>query len=102
MQALTLIADQSKVNQNGRVDEHGAFRHRITQLCPVGSIAFFFFAHFHVLNASIPDFCIDFSDPEYGEYRKREWYQLFLFSTSKDCTREMQYASMSFAHSLNK
>jgi hypothetical protein len=88
-----LIADGSKQNQTGRVDEHGAFRHLCVELCPVGAIALFFFAHFHIINAAVPDFSINFSDPGYGEYGKREWYELFTFSSSKDCKKEMQYAS---------
>jgi hypothetical protein len=96
VQALTLIADQSKQNQTGRVDEHGAFRHIFVELCPIGAIGFLFFTHFHVINAAVPDFSIDFSDSGYGEYGRRLWYELYTFSTAKDCTREMQYASASY------
>ncbi|KAJ7885959.1 hypothetical protein B0H14DRAFT_3431588 [Mycena olivaceomarginata] len=70
VRALTLIADNSKANQTGRVDEHGAFRHRLVELCPVGAIGFMFFAHFHVANSPVPDFSVDFSDTNYGDYGK--------------------------------
>jgi hypothetical protein len=93
LQALTLIADNSKANQTGRVDEHGAFRHRLVELCPVGAIGFMFFAHFHVANSPVPDFSVDFSDTNYGDYGKREWYQLYAFSSQKDCKTEMAYSS---------
>ncbi|KAJ7034210.1 hypothetical protein C8F04DRAFT_1234451 [Mycena alexandri] len=93
IRALTLIADSSKVNTTGRVDEHGAFRHLCVELCPIGALALLFFAHFHIINSPVPNFTIDFDNPEYGQYGRREWYELFTFSTSKDCKREMQYAS---------
>ncbi|KAK7008468.1 hypothetical protein R3P38DRAFT_3210716 [Favolaschia claudopus] len=93
LRALTLIADNSKQNQSGRVDEHGAFRHFVVELCPVGAIGFLFFALFHVINSPVPNFEVDFSDPAYGDFGKREWYELFTFSSSKDCKQEMSYAN---------
>ncbi|KAF7369757.1 hypothetical protein MVEN_00307500 [Mycena venus] len=93
LRALTLIADNSKQNQSGRVDEHGAFRHLCVELCPVGAIGFLFFAHFHIINSPVPNFSVDFTDPDYGDYGRREWYELFTFSTTKDCKKEMCYAT---------
>ncbi|KAJ7774075.1 hypothetical protein B0H16DRAFT_1450877 [Mycena metata] len=93
LRALTLIADGSKVNTTGRVDEHGAFRHLCVELCPIGAIGFLFFTHFHIINSPVPDFSVDFDNADYGEYGRREWYELYAFSTSKDCKREMQYAT---------
>ncbi|KAK7043502.1 hypothetical protein R3P38DRAFT_3259576 [Favolaschia claudopus] len=93
LRALTLIADNSKHNQSGRVDEHGAFRHFVVELCPVGAIGLLFFAHFHVINSRVPNFEVDFSDSQYGDFGRREWYELFTFSSSKDCKQEMSYAN---------
>ncbi|KAK7048472.1 hypothetical protein R3P38DRAFT_2687704 [Favolaschia claudopus] len=93
LRALTLIADNSKHNQSGRVDEHGAFRHFVVELCPVGAIGLLFFAHFHVINSPVPNFEVDFSDPGYGDFGRREWYELFTFSSAKDCKQEMSYAN---------
>ncbi|KAK7024129.1 hypothetical protein R3P38DRAFT_3270510 [Favolaschia claudopus] len=93
LRALTLIADNSKQNQSGRVDEHGAFRHFLVELCPVGALGLLFFAHFHVNNSPVPNFDVDFSDLKYGDFGKREWYELFTFSSSKDCKQEMSYAN---------
>ncbi|KAK7049043.1 hypothetical protein R3P38DRAFT_3345932 [Favolaschia claudopus] len=93
LRALTLIADNSKQNQSGRVDEHGAFRHFVVELCPVGAIGLLFFALFHVINSPVPNFEVNFSDPAYGDFGKREWYELFTFSSSKDCRQEMSYAN---------
>ncbi|KAJ7025973.1 hypothetical protein C8F04DRAFT_1191008 [Mycena alexandri] len=71
VRALTLIADSSKVNTTGRVDEHGAFRHLCVELCPIGAIGLLFFAHFHVINSPVPDFSTDFDHPDYGEYVRK-------------------------------
>ena len=54
---------------------------------------FFFFTHFHVLKVPVPDFAPDFDDPDYGEYGRRRWYELYLFSSAQDCTKEMVYQS---------
>jgi hypothetical protein len=40
------LAGNVKHNQTGRTDEYGAFRHRKVELCPVGALAFLFFAYF--------------------------------------------------------
>ncbi|KAJ6629729.1 hypothetical protein B0H10DRAFT_2208694 [Mycena sp. CBHHK59/15] len=87
--ALTLLADNAKHNQTGRVDEHGAFRHQQVELCPVASIAFVLFAYFHVRNCSVPNFIPDFSAPDYGDFGKREWYGMHLFPAGKDDMDEM-------------
>jgi hypothetical protein len=42
------MSDEGKTNTNGRIDEHGAFRHRLPELCPVGALAIHLFAYFHV------------------------------------------------------
>ncbi|KAK7013279.1 hypothetical protein R3P38DRAFT_3207375 [Favolaschia claudopus] len=91
VKALILRADQSKVNTDGHVDEHGALRHVNVVVCPIGAIALYFFVHFHVIGAPAPDFTPQFDEPGYGEYGKRDWYGLHIFSTAKDCTREMSY-----------
>ncbi|KAJ7742819.1 hypothetical protein B0H16DRAFT_1860573 [Mycena metata] len=89
--ALTLLADNAKHNQSGRTDEHGAFRHRHVELCPVGSIALLLFSYYHVRNSSVPDFAPDFSDVEYGDFGKREWYGIHLFPSGKNHMSEMGY-----------
>lgn len=89
--ALTMLADNAKHNQTGRTDEHGAFRHRHVELCPVGSIALLLFAYYHIRNAPLPDFVPDFSDPQYGDYGKREWYGMHLFHSGSDPMSEMGY-----------
>ncbi|KAK7053517.1 hypothetical protein R3P38DRAFT_3254085 [Favolaschia claudopus] len=108
VKALIFRADQSKSNKTGRVDEHGAFRHFDVTVCPVGAIAFFFYTHFHILKASVPDFAPDFDDDEFGEYGHRQWYDLHLFSSAMDCTKEMVYATHRYnvknmfqAHNVN-
>nr|GAT42467.1 predicted protein [Mycena chlorophos] len=91
--ALALLADQAKHNQTGRVDEHGAIRHRLVELCPINGFAFLFYAYFHIYDAPVPGFIPDFDDARYGDYGHREWYDLYTFSTSKDCKTEMSYAN---------
>jgi len=77
--ALVVLADQAKTNSNGRVDEHGAFRHRHPELCCLGSLALYLFSHFQVQEKSRPNFAPDFTDPKHTEYGRRDWYKLFLF-----------------------
>ncbi|KAK7056117.1 hypothetical protein R3P38DRAFT_1377096 [Favolaschia claudopus] len=89
--ALTFIADNAKHNQTGRTDEFGAFRHRFVELCPVGAIALLLFSYFHVRNAPIPNFVPDFSDPQYGDYGKRDWYRMHLFPSAQDPMSDMSY-----------
>ncbi|KAK6974833.1 hypothetical protein R3P38DRAFT_3479541 [Favolaschia claudopus] len=89
--ALTFIADNAKHNQTGRTDEFGAFRHRFVELCPVGAIALVLFSYFHVRNAAVLKFAPDFSDPEYGDYGKRDWYRMHLFPSATDPMSDMSY-----------
>lgn len=92
-QALTLIADNAKHNQNGRIEEYGAFRHRHVELCPVGAIATLYFVWFHVLNCAPPDFKPDFSNPSYGQFGRRDWYKLHVFSHARKADKSMTYDS---------
>ena len=91
-QALVIFADNAKHNQQGRTDEFGAFRHRLVELCPVGGLAMLFFAVFHILGLSVPNFAADFSNPKCGEWGKREWYGLHPFFTT-DPLKPMLYES---------
>lgn len=92
---MTILADNSKVNQTGRIDEHGAIRHREPELCAVGAIGFLLFGLFHILKRPVPSFAPDFSAPGYGRYGRREWYEYHLFSSPKTPTVPMTYESMS-------
>lgn len=91
-QVLAALADNAKHNQTGHVDEHGAIRHVHPELCPVGTLAFLFFAHFHILNCAPPDFSPNFSNKNYGEYGHRKWYDYHVFYTGSP-TKEMTYES---------
>jgi hypothetical protein len=91
-----MLADNAKHNQTGRTDEHGAFRHRFVELCPVGSVAFLLFSYHHVRDCPAPNFAPDYSDLEYGDWGKREWYGFHLFHPGKDPMTEMGYDSMLF------
>ncbi|RDB27704.1 hypothetical protein Hypma_003308 [Hypsizygus marmoreus] len=87
--ALVMFSDQGKTNTNGRIDEQGAFRHRLPELCPVGSLGFYLFSYFHILNRKRPTFAPDFSHG--GEIGYREWYKLTLFPGSGGDESEMTY-----------
>ncbi|KAJ7835604.1 hypothetical protein B0H13DRAFT_2108070 [Mycena leptocephala] len=89
--ALAIIADNAKHNQQGRTDEHGAFRHRHAELCPVGAIALLLFSYYHVRNCSVPNFAPDFTDSKYRDYGKREWYGIHLFPAGLNHLDEMGY-----------
>jgi Centromere DNA-binding protein complex CBF3 subunit, domain 2 len=99
LQALAVLSDNAKHNQSGRIDESGAFRHRLVELCPVGALAMLFFGYFHILDVPVPDFRPDFDDAEAGEYGHRDWYGLYLFS-GRAMTTAMSYDSKSFSTCL--
>lgn len=90
---LGALADNAKHNQQGRVDEYGALRHRVVELCPVGALARMMFAYFHIINQPIPNFEPDFADQKHGEYGRREWYEHVLFYGDRDVKSEMSYDS---------
>ena len=92
MQVFAALADNAKHNQQGRVDEYGAIRHRDVEGCPVGSCAMLFFAYFHILGNDVPNFLPDFNTDGYGEYGYREWYDYCVF-WGKDVKQEMSYDS---------
>lgn len=94
IQALVCLVDQAKHNQTGRVDEHGAFRHRDAELCCMGALALLFFTQFHVLGKSPPNFAPDLSDVQFGAYGRRDWYKLHVFPSSRGDDIEMSYDSM--------
>ncbi|TFY83866.1 hypothetical protein EWM64_g142 [Hericium alpestre] len=78
-QVLGVYSDNAKHNQQGRVDEFGMIRHRIVELCPIGATALLFWAHFHVLECPPPDFAPDFTDKNFGQFGRRDWYSCHLF-----------------------
>ncbi|PPR01349.1 hypothetical protein CVT26_015407 [Gymnopilus dilepis] len=80
LDALVILADQSKTNSTGRIDEHGLFRHRHVELCGFGAIGFHFFSHFHIEKKAPPSFTPDFEDSEFSENGRRDWYGVHLFS----------------------
>ncbi|TFY79269.1 hypothetical protein EWM64_g4743 [Hericium alpestre] len=80
---LGVYSDNAKHNQQGRVDEFGMIRHRIVELCPIGAAALLFWAHFHVLECPPPDFVPDFTDKNFGQFGRRDWYSCHLFYGTK-------------------
>ena len=92
-QVLAALADNAKHNQHGRVDEHGALRHRLVELCPVGAIARMFFALLHIMKQPLPSFVPSCADG-YGEYGYREWYDYHVFASKEDGRGEMTYDSV--------
>jgi len=86
------LADNAKTNQHGRVDEHGTLRHRLVELCPVGSLAMLLYAHFHIVSQPVPDFAPNWDTPGYGEFGYRPWYELCVFWGEKP-TKQMSYDS---------
>jgi len=87
------MSDEGKTNTNGRIDEHGAFRHRLQELCPVGALAIHLFAYFHVEGHPRPKFAPEFNHPQASEIGYRDWYKLRLFPSSKSLYKEMSYES---------
>ena len=90
---MICLTNQGKTNKTGRLDEHGAFRHRHVELCAVGAIAFHIFSYFHILQKPRPVFEPDFDDPKYGEFGHRPWYDLLLFPGKQSDYVPMCYTS---------
>jgi hypothetical protein len=98
LQVLAALADNAKHNQQGRVDEHGALRHCLVELCPVGAMSRLFFAFFHITKRPLPNFAPDFATDGYGEYGYREWYDYHVFAAGcgkEDVKSQMSYDSES-------
>ncbi|KAF9060468.1 hypothetical protein BDP27DRAFT_1430087 [Rhodocollybia butyracea] len=91
VEALVFLVDKSKTNTNGRLDKHGALRHRDVLLCCLGSLAQHFWVQFHVLHKLHPDFAPDHSDLEYGEFGYCSWYMNYLFPGSEGDDVQMSY-----------
>jgi hypothetical protein len=86
-----VLADNAKHNQDGRVDEHGAIRHKDYSLCVVGALSMLFFVQYHILDYPIPTFEPDFTAPGYGEYGYRAWYDHYVFHPSGHASTLMSY-----------
>jgi len=90
------MSNEGKTNTNGRIDEHGAFRHHLPELCPVGTLAIHLFAYFHVEEHPRPKFALEFDHPEASGIGYHDWYKLRLFPASKSLYTEMSYESKFF------
>jgi hypothetical protein len=82
--ALVIFSNQGKENTTGRHDEHGAFRHRITEHCGIGALALYFFTLFHVTKIEAPDFLPDYSQSNGNVIGFRKWYLRYLFPGKDD------------------
>jgi len=87
------MSNEGKTNTNGRIDYHGALRHRLPELCSVGALALHFFAWFHVENRPPPNFAPDFNNPQAPPHGYRDWYKLRLFPSSVSPYKEMSSGS---------
>ncbi|KAF5370934.1 hypothetical protein D9615_009780 [Tricholomella constricta] len=87
--ATIFHSNKGKTNDTGRIDDQGAFRHRIPELCAIGALAFHLFGHYHLINASPPNFVPDFACPGASEFGYRDWYTKLLFPGSNG--NEMTY-----------
>ena len=97
------MSDQGKTNKNGRIDEHGALRHRLPEVCPVGAIVIHLFSYFHIEENPRPTFAPDFNHPGASALGYRDWYNLRLFPSSKSLYTEMSYESkFIFNHFIRK
>ncbi|GBE80951.1 hypothetical protein SCP_0306740 [Sparassis crispa] len=80
--ALVFMANNGKTNQNGWTDEFSAFHHCLVELCSIGSIALQLYSHFHIQNNTVPNFGVDITDRNFGEYGRRDWYWYHVFYAS--------------------
>lgn len=99
MKCLRILCDNAKTNQSGKVEEQGAIRHRLVELCPIGALALHFFVQFHLLKNETYDWTPDFSPASqaagYGPYGRREWHKYKVFP-GDDKTKPMTYQSIPF------
>lgn len=98
VQCMKILCDNGKTNQTGKVEEQGAIRHRLVELCAIGSLALHFFVQFQILDDTsynwLPDFSSNSQEAGYGMYGYREWHQYKVFP-GEDRTKQMTYKSIS-------
>lgn len=90
---MTAIRDNAKHNKEGRPETHAALRHLYPEMCCIGSLAFYFFGLYHILQNSQPDFTPDFNDPNTGELGRRDWWRYLVFPGNKGPESQMSYDS---------
>jgi Centromere DNA-binding protein complex CBF3 subunit, domain 2 len=52
--ALFAQFNESKTNQYGHQEQAGCMRHKEVDLCPIGALALYLFARFHIMNEEWP------------------------------------------------
>lgn len=92
---LSILADNAKHNQLGRVDEFGMIRHLKPELCAIGAVALHLFVQWHVRRVPLPSFKAEFGQAAaqdgYGPYGRREWYRRVVFAGKGGPNSEMTY-----------
>lgn len=98
--ALSIFANNSKTNPEGRVDEVGAIRNKDVLRCAIGAVALKFFAHFHILEKVRPSFEPDFSEAAqlagFSKSGERQWYGQIMFPGKSD-SEPMSYSRKCFS-----
>lgn len=95
-QCLRILCDNAKHNQSGKVEEQGAIRHRLPELCAIGALAMHFFSLFHIAGQEFnfaPEFTEESRTEGFGEWGRRAWYQFKVFFAS-EISQPMTYQSM--------
>ena len=95
---LGILLDNTKHNQTGCTDEHGAIHHCHPKLCPINGVGVLLWETFHLKHFPVPNFVPDFSSPDYREFSHCEWYEMKLFFSSEGSPKDlMQYMSETLA-----
>ncbi|KAK0549133.1 hypothetical protein OC844_006914, partial [Tilletia horrida] len=89
---LALRADNSKVNQNGRLDEFAIARHIDPLRCAVGGLAIQALWSLQLGNQTRPSFQPDWSSAQHGKYGMRDWWGWKVYRGRASATnQEMSY-----------
>ncbi|KAE8179903.1 hypothetical protein CF336_g9476, partial [Tilletia laevis] len=76
---LAFRADNSKTNQNGRLDEFAVARHSDPLRCAVAAIAMQALWSMQLGNVSRPPFEPNFKSNKHGKYGHKEWWEWVIF-----------------------
>ncbi|CAD6887701.1 unnamed protein product [Tilletia controversa] len=80
LQLLALRADNSKTNQQGRLDKFALARHRDSLRCGVGSVAMQALWSLQLGNQERLFFEPNFSSQKHGKFGFREWWDWKIFA----------------------
>ena len=89
---VTVLADNSKVNTSGKIEEFGVIRHTDVFMCGVSALAFHAMNTWSLDGTRLPSFVSDFDLKTHGKFGYREWWEWVVFR-GNSYTKPMAYDS---------